>query len=134
MYFDVIFGNPPFQKTDTRKKTQHKLWIDFTVKSVNEWLKKGGHLSWITPTSWSSPSNKVLGVFKENDVVSINLDTKKHFPDMGSTFSNYHIIKGNNNIQTTVTKNNDQFSFTFDSSLMYVPLCNMSQCYKTCSH
>ena len=121
MYFDVIFGNPPFQKTDTRKKTQHKLWIDFTVKSVNDWLAPGGHLSWITPSSWSSPSNKVLSVFKDNDVMSIDLDTKKHFPDMGSTFSNYHIVKSNNDIETAVTKDGKQFKFFFNNSLMYVP-------------
>jgi hypothetical protein len=121
MTFDIIFGNPPFQKTDTRKKTQHKLWIDFTIKAVNEWLVDGGHLSWITPQSWSSPSSKVLNVFKANDVVSIDLDTRKHFPDMGSTFSNYHIIKSNNSISTSVTKGGSNFDFSFDDSLMYVP-------------
>lgn len=121
MKFNVIFGNPPFQKTDTRKKTQHKLWIDFTLKAVDEWLEDSGHLSWITPSSWSSPSNKVLGLFKRNDVVSIDLDTKKHFPDIGSTFSNYHIIKGNNSITTSLTKKGEHFNFDFDDSLMYVP-------------
>lgn len=121
MIFNVIFGNPPFQKTDTRKKTQHKLWIDFTLRAMNEWLEDDGHLSWITPQSWSSPSNKVLNVFKTNDVVSIDLDTRKHFPDMGSTFSNYHIIKGNRGITTSVTKQGNKFNFSFDESLMYVP-------------
>ena len=44
MQFDVIVTNPPFQDSTNKKKTQHKLWIDFTQKTFSEWLKPGGIL------------------------------------------------------------------------------------------
>jgi len=42
MRYDVIFGNPPFQNNLTRNKTQHKLWKEFTIKALDEWLAEGG--------------------------------------------------------------------------------------------
>jgi hypothetical protein len=121
MKFDVIFGNPPFQDNKNKKKTQHKLWIDFTVNSVNQWLTEGGSLCWITPQSWGSPSNKVLDVFKKNDLVSINLDTKQYFPDIGSSFSHYLIKKEKNNINTDFIVNGKKFSFLLEEQVFYIP-------------
>ena len=35
MQFDVVATNPPFQDYTNRKKTQHKLWINFTKEAFN---------------------------------------------------------------------------------------------------
>ena len=42
MQFDIVATNPPFQDTTKRGKTQHKLGIDFTLKTFSQWLKPGG--------------------------------------------------------------------------------------------
>ena len=68
MQFDTIVGNPPFQDTENRNTTQHKLWITFTQRSFDRWLKKDGHLLQVSPSSFSSPSSKVLSIFQNKDV------------------------------------------------------------------
>jgi hypothetical protein len=66
MKFDVILTNPPFQDSVNRKKTPHKLWIDFTLAVFDRLLKPGGSLVQVSPASFSSPSNVVLGLMEEN--------------------------------------------------------------------
>ena len=119
--FNFVFGNPPFQDNENRKKTQHKLWIEFTTRSVTDLLAEDGELIWISPSSWGSPSNKVFKIFKDNDVKQLSLDTQKHFPDIGSTFSFYHLKKGNRSINTVVKDNGKQFVLKIDESVKYFP-------------
>jgi len=121
MIFDFIFGNPPFQDTENRKKTQHKLWIEFTTKWFSDFLTEEGELIWISPSSWGSPSNKVLNLFKENDVLQLSLDIENHFPGIGSTFSFYHIKKSNNNITTVIKNSENQFALDVGTSIKYFP-------------
>jgi hypothetical protein len=121
MKFTKIFGNPPFQDNTTKKKTQHKLWPIFTDKAVNEWLVDGGSLLWISPTSWGSPSNKVFEILKENDLQEINFDTGHHFPGVGSTFSNYKLVKQPTTGSTNITKDGKSFSFPIDNDSLYIP-------------
>lgn len=121
MRFDVIYENPPFQDNERRKKTQHKLWTTFTQKSVEEWLNDGGYLCLISPQSWGSPSNKVLELFKKNNVIEIHLDTKKHFPDIGSSFSHYLLKKEKGTSKTKFVSDNSEFYFRLDSSVPYIP-------------
>ena len=59
MRFDNILTNPPFQDTVNRKKTPHKLWIDFTLDVFDRLLKDGGNLLQVSPASFASPSNVV---------------------------------------------------------------------------
>ena len=91
MQFDVIVANPPFQDSVNRNITPHKLWIDFTVKSFAEWLVAGGVLIQVSPSSFMSPSNKVLNIFRDRKVISIQLDKEHYFPGVGSTFA-YYIV------------------------------------------
>ena len=121
MKFNHIFGNPPFQDSKNKRKTQHKIWIDFTNLAINDWLKEGGTLNWITPMSWGSPSNKILGLLKEHEVDKVYLDTKKYFPSIGSTFCHYHLKKKAKKNQTTFLHGNSSFSFKLDSSFLYIP-------------
>lgn len=120
MKFDYIFGNPPFQDSKNRKKTQHKLWIDFTLKYFNDHLSENGDMVWITPSSWGSPSSKILTLFKENNVDILNLNINHHFPGIGSTFSYYKINKKTKN-KTLVTTPENTFSFDVDSGVKYFP-------------
>ena len=39
MKFDNIVGNPPYQDTNKRNTTPHKLWIDFTKKEFFRLVK-----------------------------------------------------------------------------------------------
>ena len=120
MKFNVICGNPPFQDNETKNKTQHKIWPTFTQKALDEWLEDGGTLLWISPYSWGSPSNKILTLLKENQFEELNLDTSEYFPNVGSTFSNYRITKGQSPTTTSVTKDGSQFNMSFDD-VFYIP-------------
>lgn len=122
MLFDNIIGNPPFQDSVNRGKTQHKVWINFTINSFYNLLKDNGNLGWITPSSFSSPSNKVLNIFRDYNVKYLNLDTSQYFPDVGSTFSHYLINKSKLDELTQVQKNNKSFDVKLDNNSFYLPV------------
>jgi|14BtaG_2_1085337.scaffolds.fasta_scaffold07120_2 hypothetical protein len=121
MKFKHIFGNPPFQDNKNRNKTQHKLWIEFTQKAVNEWMQADGTLTWITPMSWGSPSSKILTLLKDNTVKELHIDTKKYFPKVGSTFCHYHVTKGKSNQSTKIIDGNNLFNIVIDDTVLYLP-------------
>lgn len=121
MKFKHIFGNPPFQDNRNKNKTQHKLWIEFTQKAVDEWMEDNGTLTWITPMSWGSPSNKILGLLKENTVRELHINTKKYFPKVGSSFCHYHLTKGNSGVSAKIVGEGNSFNMLIDQSMLYVP-------------
>jgi SAM-dependent methyltransferase len=122
MRYDVIFGNPPFQNNLTRNKTQHKLWKEFTIKALDEWLAEGGYLCWITPQSWGSPSNKILKLFKKYALIHVDLDTRDFFPHIGSSFSQYKIQKKTEDLPTTsFIQDNQEFKFKLSPNILYIP-------------
>jgi hypothetical protein len=116
----IIVGNPPFQNRKKAGKTQHKVWIKFTTAMLEQ-MSDGDSLLWVSPQSWGSPSNKVLKVFKDNEVRYLNLDTGAYFPEVGSSFSDYLITKGESSAATPITFGNQTFSCHFDAGLVYVP-------------
>lgn len=122
MKFRNIVGNPPFQDSVNRGKTQHKIWINFTMNSFYDLLEDDGNLGWITPSSFSSPSNKVLNIFRDYNVKYLDLDTSQYFPDVGSTFSHYLINKSKSNNLTRVQKNGKSFDIKLDNDSFYLPI------------
>ena len=99
MQFDVVATNPPFQDSTndesfvkSKKKTQHKLWINFTKEAFSKWLKPGGLLLQVSPSSFLSPSSKVLKIFQEKIIEYLRLDVKEYFPTVNSTFAYYSVI------------------------------------------
>ena len=122
MQFDVVMTNPPFQDSTKKKKTQHKLWIDFTQKTFSEWLKPGGVLLQVSPSSFLSPSNKILKIFQSKAVKFLHLDTKTYFPKVGSTFADYMIRNQINDGKTEIVTEVGTFQQKIDSSVFYLPI------------
>lgn len=129
MKFDLILTNPPFQDTVGRGRTPHKLWIEFTLRSFEEFLSESGILCQVSPSSFRSPSSKVLRLMLENDVLYLNLETDKHFPGVGSSFADYAIAKQAGSEESSPVSENGSTEFIpFDKNLLYLPndLCLMS--------
>lgn len=129
MKFDVILTNPPFQDTVNRKKTPHKLWIDFTKAELDRHLQDGGVLCQVSPASFASPSNDVLELMKEYQTLVLRFENEHHFPQVGSSFADYCIRKApNDGAVTRVVKAGDAFPLSLDASLLYLPndLCDHS--------
>lgn len=91
--FDVIITNPPFQDTEKRGRTPHKLWIDFTRKAFRDYLAQDGWLCQVSPSSFCSPNSRVLELMRDYETSWISFDTSHHFPYIGSSFSHYSIRK-----------------------------------------
>ena len=92
MKFDVIVGNPPYQKENSKAK-RWTLWEEFVTKSKT----LADMVVMVTPQSITSPGT--FNLIKDNATV-INIDVSKYF-DVGSTFC-YWII--DNTTPSTSTK------------------------------
>jgi hypothetical protein len=120
--FDLILTNPPFQDTTRRGKTPHKLWIDFTQATINRFLADGGLLGQVTPSSFRSPSSRVLDLMKQHRTALIRFDTEGHFPTVGSTFADYLIYKEpNGGIPTKIVFDGTKSELVLDEEVLYLP-------------
>jgi hypothetical protein len=91
MKFDIIVGNPPYQGTNDKSEDRiqpknHNLWTKFINKSFIELALTDGYVSFVTPDSWMSPSNEIFQLFKENQLLWVDLTCGKYF-NVGSSFT-----------------------------------------------
>lgn len=122
MKFDLVITNPPFQDSLRRNKTPHKLWIDFTLHSFDNLLVENGNLVQVSPSSFASPSNKVLELMVQNTTNVLRTGTSHHFRDIGSTFSDYWITKKiNEGEKTQIITEDSKFSFLLSREISYLP-------------
>lgn len=77
--FDVILGNPPYNKGGIRSHTGKQLgdknetvWTKFIEKSF-EWLKPNGFLAFINPLSWLKKSHSLHNKMLEKHIVWLKL-------------------------------------------------------------
>jgi hypothetical protein len=77
--FDVILGNPPYNKGGIRSSSGKQLgeknetiWTKFIEKSF-EWLKPDGFLTFINPLSWLKKSHSLHNAMLEKHIVWLKL-------------------------------------------------------------
>jgi type I restriction-modification system DNA methylase subunit len=83
--FDVIVGNPPFNKGGIRSHTgtmlgvkSETIWPLFIKNSLDLWLKPSGYLAFINPLSWLKKSHSMHDKMLEKHIVWLKLwDTVK---------------------------------------------------------
>lgn len=93
MKFDVVVGNPPYQRADNKAK-RWTLWEEF----VNASLDSASIVAMIVPQSLTSPG-PVWNRIKKH-VSAINIDIKQHF-NVGSTFC-YFLVDQSQEVETTI--------------------------------
>jgi hypothetical protein len=119
--FDVVLTNPPFQDRLQRKKTPHKLWIEFTRTAFAQWLVPGGLLLQISPASFQSPSSKVLGLMTELSTKLINFNVADYFRGVGSSFAYYAIVNTPHAGLTVITKGAQTFKIDLSAEVGWLP-------------
>jgi 16S rRNA G966 N2-methylase RsmD len=114
--FDVVFGNPPYQKKVGPKKTK-PLWHLFVMKSINL-LNKDGYVVFVHPSGWRSPDGvfkSVYDMIMERNLVYINMNNFKKGQEvfnLGTNFD-YYILK-NSTMKTTIINDIDDKEYTLD--------------------
>jgi len=73
--FDVVVGNPPYNKEKKGKKGNNcnPLWtifVDFIIKNV---LKEGGYLCLVHPALWRKPEHKLWEIMKKYQFIKIRI-------------------------------------------------------------
>jgi len=119
--FDIVFGNPPYQSGAVKGKGSNKthklrqqinagqekhknLWIPFVKKILNETLKTGGYLLFITPITWFRPERTgIHHMMLQHQIHSMRiifvLEAHKLFGGKGSISVAYYLLQ-----KTPITK------------------------------
>jgi predicted RNA methylase len=95
--FDVVIGNPPYQKQVGPKKTE-AIWPKFVDKSF-EICKEGGYVSLIHPSGWRN----VKGNYKDVQKLLLSKDVK--YLDMYSDVDGMKIFNASINFDTYLIHN-----------------------------
>jgi hypothetical protein len=114
--FDIIMGNPPYQKQKEGVSKGHAntqpIWPDFIEHSVNNYLNKNGYLVFVNPSGWRDLKGhfkNIFNLFKERDLQHLTMRTYKDgsntFGGSGTNFD-YYCLK-NTLTKTNKTKIND---------------------------
>ena len=127
MQFDVIIGNPPYQ--DSKKENSDQLWPLFVETSI-ALTKKHGYTALIIPDTWTSGTksltatgrkNLLLDVFPSLNVIRLNFNVKKYFPQIGSGFSFFVLQKSASKNETVITNNLEEEYVCNLSTLKFIP-------------
>ena len=113
MQFDVIVGNPPYQRLREVRNIGAPLWPEFIEKGMSL-LKSGGILDLLVPATWMN--RKERGAWKfiaPYDLTYVDPDVKRFFPDVGGNGGTFSRLKLEKRPYGGVTSVRDKFTINF---------------------
>jgi hypothetical protein len=138
MKFNLIIGNPPFR---IKNSGNHNLYLLF-IKNALKTLKKGGHLFYVTGTSWMKPGD-FFNDLNKNDIkyIETGKNLQDYFPGIGIKFSLLYIVNSTSKGKTEIvyTEKEKVVETTSNiSKLKFLPWLmtkeSMSILDKVCNH
>lgn len=108
--FDIVVGNPPYQKSGVDKGQGH-IYHLFINKSIS-FLLENSYLLFVNPPTFLK--NKI-DCIQNKQINFISFDVKKHFEDIGTSFIYFLLINKDKNNKTKI-KTSD---FIFEEMLKY---------------
>jgi hypothetical protein len=127
MKFDVVLGNPPYQKKRGDSDATIAIWDKFVFKAFNH-LKDGGYLALIHPSGWRNASGRFSEVHdlllsKQMEYLEIH-SVKDGIKTFGaSTRYDWYIVKNNDSKinSTTVVFEDGQVQEVNLKNLPFIP-------------
>jgi predicted RNA methylase len=126
MKFDVVLGNPPYQKQVGPKKTE-AIWPKFVEKSF-EICKEGGYVSLIHPSGWRDVKGNfsyIKDLLKSKNIKYLNVNdfnTGKEIFGVGTNFDWYVIENSENkNGVTEINTVDNEVSKFNTNNINYIP-------------
>jgi type I restriction-modification system DNA methylase subunit len=125
MKFDVVLGNPPYQKQVGPKKTE-AIWPKFVEKSF-EICKEGGYVSLIHPNGWRNVDGNYKNVqikIKSKNLVYLSINSVESGQEIFkvTTPFDWYLIQNSPNIGTSNVKFEDGSNKNIDlSTLELIP-------------
>jgi len=101
MQFDVVIGNPPYQKSK-----YSDFYVCFIRKSA-ELLKEGGHFSMIAPAKGAQPLSRAQKPLQMVGWNRVEFGVESYFPNIGTVIANYVGTKGESNSKLQVVVENN---------------------------
>ena len=90
MHFDVVIGNPPYQKGKNSI-----FYVDFINKAA-DLTKEGGVVTLVTPNRFMLPHTPASQVILSNfQVEKYWIDVNEHFPTVGTNIGMFKVIRSN---------------------------------------
>jgi 16S rRNA G966 N2-methylase RsmD len=125
MRFDVVLGNPPYQKQVGPKKTE-AIWPKFVDKSF-EICKEGGYVSLIHPSGWRNVDGNyknIQNLLKSKNIINLDIyddsDGLKIF-NAAIKFDVY-LIENVNGLKSTKIKDQNDNMFNIDlTNFNFIP-------------
>lgn len=123
--FDVIVGNPPYNKDVSENNAKGQvLWITFVNYSFNI-LKNNGYLVFVHPPNWRKPDHSLRKIFFENQILYLKMYSDR---DVDKIFHckirvDFYVLQKTKNINPTIVVDemNKKVELNINTDLTYIP-------------